>query len=587
MPWIDRALSGLAKEKAWVSQSGGARIQNAEEPDQFIDVSYRSHIDLTVGAAAEMEAESFSGKEAVVNSNGTIRYSYGELKEKICMLAKGLMKLGLEPDDKVVVWAINSIEFVIAQFATSLIGCVFVPVSAYERSQHIEKTLNNSGAKALIMQIGIKCSENIEKLYALCPELMDDAAGKLHAESVPALRSVIVLSSYEYDGTYKWSELLEQGEAAISDERLDERSRSISVDDPACMIFTSGSSGEPKGVLLSHANVVENAAAMGSRMGLSQSDVVCMQAPMFHCFGCVAGTLTAVLAGASMIMVDRFRPEVTLSIIERERCTVFSGVPTMFRSLLEAMEKRQYSISSLRTGIIAGAPVDMPLFSEVQGRMGYSDLFVAYGLTETSPCVAMASAEEFRKNEGSVGRAIAGVEIKIVDPETCMEVFSKTGEICVRGYNVMLGYFGDGPATREAIDDDGYLHTGDAGRLAADGALVVEGRYKDIIIRCGENISAEEIEKEVLSLGDVQEACVVGVPHALYGEEVFCFVRLGRRASIENHEILGYLRTKLPSHKIPGQLIAVKEFPKLSSGKCDKRQLKEMARDCLCGGSSA
>jgi fatty-acyl-CoA synthase len=586
MPWIDKALSGTAKEKAWVSQSGTVRIQNDEEPDQWICVSYRSLIGLTVGTAAEMTAEAFGGGEAVVNCNGTMRYTYGELRDNIRTLAKGLMDLGLALGDNVAVWAVNSIEFVIAQFATALVGCVFVPVSGYEHSQHIEKILNKSGAKALIMQIGIKCSENIEKLYALCPELMDDAPGKLHAEFVPALRSVTVISSQEYDGTYKWSELLERGADSVTDYELDERGRSVSVDDPACMIFTSGSSGEPKGVLLSHANIIENAFAMSARMKLSPSDVVCVQVPMFHCFGCVAGTLTSVISGASMIMVDRFRPEVTLSIIERERCTVFSGVPTMFRSLLEAMEKKQYDISSLRAGIIAGASVDMPLFFEVQRKMKYSDLFVAYGLTETSPCVAMASAAEFQMHEGSVGAAIAGVEIKIADPNTGTKLFSKTGEICVRGYNVMLGYFGGGSADREAIDSEGYLHTGDAGRIAADGMLVVEGRYKDIIIRCGENISAEEIEREALSLGDVREACVVGVPHALYGEEVFCFVRLGSSASIKDNEIMGYLRAKLPSYKIPGRLTILNEFPKLPSGKCDKRQLKEMARDYLRSSSS-
>jgi len=578
MPWMEHVCRTFAMEMITVTQLKQARLYNPEEPDQCIEVLAKSYIDLTLGQLANETCRLYPEREALASSNGIRRFSYGQLRESSTALAKGLIAVGVEKNDKVAVWAVNSPEFVMAQFGTAKSGGVMVPLNAHERGPVIETTLRQSETTTLIMQPGAKSTENIDLLYRVCPELSKAEPGKLKAEKLPNLKNVIVISDEAYPGTFKWSEWIGLGKT-IEDDILLQRQEQLDIEDVVCIIYTSGTTGAPKGVMLSHKNVIENAVAMAERMQLSETDVMYVQTPMFHSFGYVASALTAVTHGCSMIMVDKFHPEAAMKLIEREKCTVVSGVPTMFIAFINELEQQHFDISAVRTGIIAGASCPPKLIQNIEEVLGIKNIIPAYGLTEASPCVTAVYGDDPPElKASSVGAPIPGVEVKIIDPETQEAVdIGGSGEIRVRGYNIMSGYYRKAEETAAIVDKDGWLHTGDMGYLMPNGYLCIQDRYKDIIIRSGENISPKEIEDLLNFHPDVAESSVVGVPHDLYGEEVVAFVRLKDKCVLTAEMLRQYCRDRLATHKTPKAFHFMEQFPLSSSGKSLKSELRRMA----------
>lgn len=580
MPWIETVCKTFAMENISVSQTKTARLYNPEEPDQYIEIIAKSYIDLTIGQLADHVSDLYSEREALVSSTRSRRYTYGQFKDFTGKLAKGLMNIGVNKGDKIAVWAVNSPEFVFAQFAIAKAGGIMVPLNAYEKEMRMETLLEQSDTSTLILQVGTKATENIEILYRLCPELCEAMPGKLRSERLPSLRNIIVISDEEYPGTYRWSELLKLG-GTMDEEVLSLRQKDLSYSDTVHMIYTSGTTGTPKGVMLSSGSIIENAKAMAERMELSGTDVMCVQAPMFHCFGCVACILTAVISGSAMVMVDKFRPEITLSLIEREKCTVVSGVPTMFIGFINEMEKNRYDLSSVRTGIIAGAACPPKLMEDIKGLLGIQKLISSYGLTEASPCVTAVYADDpLELKSSAAGAPIPGVQIRIVDPETKTQITDGScGEIWVKGYNLMQGYYRMPEETASAIDSDGWLHTGDIGCLTERGYLSIRDRSKDIIIRSGENISPKEIEDFLHTHEAVAEAAVVGVSSYLYGEEVVAFIKVKDGRSLSEKDLREYCRGRISTNKMPKWIVFLDCFPVSDSGKCLKSELRRHAAE--------
>ncbi|QOX63091.1 AMP-binding protein [Anoxybacterium hadale] len=580
MPWIESVCRTFAMENIGVSQTKSARLYNPDEPDQYIEILAKSYVDLTIGQLADQVSELYGEREALISSTSSRRYTYGQFREFSGKLAKGLISIGLQKSDKVAVWAVNSPEFVLAQFAIAKAGGIMVPLNAYEKEMRMETLLRHSDTSTLIMQVGTKATENIEILYRLCPELCEAVPGRLRSERFPMLKNVIVISDEEYPGTYRWSELLQMG-STVDDTELSHRQKQLSYEDTVHMIYTSGTTGTPKGVMLNSANVIENANAMADRMELTEKDVMCVQAPMFHCFGCVACILTAVSRGGAMVMVDKFRPEITMSLIEREKCTVVSGVPTMFIGFIHEMEKNCYDFSSVRTGIIAGASCPPKLMEDIQNLLGIPKLVSSYGLTEASPCVTAVYADDpLEWKSTAAGAPIPGVQVRIMDSTTKEEVTDGScGEIWVKGYNLMQGYYCMPDETAKAIDADGWLHTGDIGCLADNGYLSIKDRSKDIIIRSGENISPKEIEDFLHTHDAVAEAAVVGVSSYLYGEEVVAFIRVKDDRNLTENEIREYCRGKISTNKMPRWVVFLDRFPVSDSGKCLKSELRRHAAE--------
>lgn len=582
MPWIECEFEKIAKSMEKISVKITKRVYNPDEPDQYVDVVISSFIDITIPQLADDVADFYSKCEALINHTGKRRIKYHDFKQLYTNLAKGLISIGLEKGNNVAVWAVNSPEFVISQFGIIKAGGIFIPMNAYEKQVRMEELLLNSDTHTLIMQVGAKATENIELLYKICPELSESIPGQLKCPRFPKLKNIIVISGVEYPGTFRWADILEQGEK-LKTELLDERQSSLCVDDVAQIIYTSGSTGNSKGVMLSHGNIVENANAMASLMELTNKDVMCVLAPLFHCFGSIACTMAAVSRGCSMVLVNKFKTDITLSLIEKEKCTVLSGVPTLFISCIEQVQKEHYDISSLRTGIIAGASFSDQVLKDIKNILGIKNIIPSYGLTEASPCVsALKAGDEF--HESSVGHPIPGVEVKIIDILTKKEVKDReSGEILVRGYNIMKGYYHMVEETQNIIDSEGWLHTGDIGFIHESGCLCLKGRCKDIIIRCGENISPKEIEDFIVTHKDVMEVHAVGVPDYLNGEEIMVFIRLKENSAITEKDIKDYCRGKIASNKIPKYISFIDKFPQSETGKVLKKDLKKIAAEIIEG----
>ncbi len=580
MPWIEQEFRKTIFRYDTVSKKEKRRIYNPDEPDQYVEVLIQSYIDLTVPELVDKTAERCLENEALINNTGSRRLKYKDFRKSIDNLAKGLISIGVKKGDNVAVWAVNSPEFVISQFGISKTGGVFVPLNAYEKQIKMEKLLKQSDTHTLIMQLGAKGTENIELIYKICPELYDAVPGKLNSDKFPNLKNVIVISGDKYPGTYIWSDVLADGEK-VSDDVLSERQKQINIDDVVQIIHTSGSTGVPKGVMLSHKNIIENAKAMADLMELSESDIMCVQAPLFHCFGSIACIMAAIVSGCSMVMVNKFRTNLTLPLIEKERCTVLSGVPTLFISCMEQMQNEYYDVSSLRTGIIAGSSCSYKTIEDIKEVIGMNNIILSYGLTEASPCVsAMKPCDKSAEN--TVGKPIPGVEVKIRDVATGKDAAEgHVGEIMVRGYNVMCGYYKMQEETSKAIDSDGWLHTGDVGCLTKEGYLCIKGRCKDIIIRCGENISPSEIEDYLITHKDVSEVYVVGVPDGLSGEEILAFIKLKENSSVTEKEIRDYCKGKISSNKIPKYIKFVKSFRTSDTGKVVKKDLRKAALEIV------
>ncbi|MDI3280279.1 MAG: AMP-binding protein [Bacillota bacterium] len=517
-------------------------------------------------------------REAVVFPELGLRYTYREFQEVCNRAARGFMRLGIQKGEHLAIWATNKPEWVITQFATGKMGAVLVTVNTNYKVMELEYLLRQSDATTLVLMDRFKDSDYLGAIYELCPELHTCPPGQLRSARLPRLRNVIFLGEEKHPGMFTWAEVLALGDE-VSPEELAERQASLHYDEVINIQYTSGTTGFPKGAMLSHLNIVADAYYVAECMGLRAGDRLCIPVPFFHCFGCVMGTLACVTQGATMVPVDHFRPDTVLAAIEAEKCTALHGVPTMYISLLEYPDFARYDLSTLRRGIMAGAPCPVEVMKSVINRMHMKEITIAYGQTEASPVITQTRTDDpLERRVATVGRAIPGVEVKIINPETGQEVPCGTpGELCARGFNVMKGYYKMPEATAQAIDAEGWLHTGDLATMDKHGYCNIVGRIKDMIIRGGENIYPREIEEFLHTHPKVMDAQVVGVPSLKYGEEVMAYIRLKPGVQATEEEIREFFQARISRHKIPRYIKFVDSYPMTASGKVQKYKLREQA----------
>jgi len=536
----------------------------------------------TIGELLDQMAASHPENDALVYPDRDLRYSYQEFRRVCDQAAKGLMKLGIKKGDNIAIWATNVPQWVITQFGSAKMGAVLVTVNTNYKEFELEYLLKQSDANTLLLIEGIKGSDYIATINELCPELLDCKPGQLKSARLPLLKNVISLGIERHPGMFTWEDVMNLG-SEMPDEELAVRQASLEPDDVINMQYTSGTTGFPKGVMLTHNNLIGNALSLAECMSFTHIDRLCIPVPFFHCFGCVLGTMTCVVSGATMVPVESFNPTRVLEAVEKERCTAVHGVPTMFITELEQMEKVKYDTSSLRTGIMAGSPCPIEVMKKVVSFMGAGEICITYGQTEASPGITMTRVDDpLELRVSTVGRALPNVEVKIVNPETGEELpRGVQGELCARGYNVMKGYYKMPEATAAAIDKDGWLHTGDLAIMSENGYCKITGRLKDMIIRGGENIYPREIEEFLYTHPLVKDVQVVGVPSVKYGEEVMAFIQLKSGYSVSPQDIKDFCANKIARYKIPKHILFVDNYPSTASGKIQKYKLREMGIETL------
>lgn len=550
---------------------------NAEHLDDNKPRRSREIIRTTLGELVDEQARKFPLNDALVYVDRGLRYNYGEFNRVCRQAAKGFMKLGIGRGEHISIWATNVPEWAVTQFSTGKMGAVMVTVNTNYKVFELEYILKQSDSTTLVLIEGWRDSSYVDMLNELCPELKACEPGKLKSERLPLLRNVIYIGENTPPGMLNWEELMKLGES-VSDEELNARQRSLDPDDVINMQYTSGTTGFPKGVMLTHYNIINNGIAIADCMNFTEKDRLCIPVPFFHCFGCVLGTMSCVVSGATMVPLVAYNPEHVLEAIEKERCTAVHGVPTMFIAELGLPDFDKYNLSSLRTGIMAGSPCPIEVMKQVVDRMGAREITITYGQTEASPAITMTTVDDpIELRVASVGKHIPGVEVKIVDPESGLEVpRGVQGELCARGYNVMKGYYKMPEATHAAIDEAGWLHTGDLATMDEHGYCKITGRVKDMIIRGGENIYPREIEEFLYTNPKVLDVQVVGVPDIKYGEEVLACIRLKEGVAATEEEIKEFCGGKIARYKIPRYVKFVTEYPMTASGKIQKYKLREL-----------
>lgn len=536
----------------------------------------------TLGDYLELWAEKIPDHEFMVYSDRDLRFTYAEFNKRVDLMAKGLLAIGVQPGQKLGIWANNVPDWLTFMFASAKIGVVLVTINTNYKLSELEYLLKNSDINTLCLVNGFRDSDYISMVYELIPELKQYERGTLHAEKFPELRNVIFIGPEKHRGMFSSAEILLLGSQKNNDELIKIK-KSISCYDVVNMQYTSGTTGFPKGVMLTHHNIVNNGLSTGQSMKLTQNDRLCVCVPLFHCFGCVLALCAAITHGATMVMVESFDPLLVLASVQKEKCTALYGVPTMFIAELYHPMFNMFDLSSLRTGIMAGALCPVETMKEVMVKMNMREIIIVYGLTESSPGITVTTTDDSPEIRATtVGKAYPHVEVSMKDPETGNECPPGTqGEICCRGYNVMKGYYKNPEATAAIIDKDGWLHSGDLGVMDENGYLRVTGRIKDMIIRGGENIYPREIENFLFQIPEIKNVVIVGVPDDNYGEEVGAFIILKDNASLTEYDIKDFCRGKISRHKIPRYVFFVDEYPLTASGKIQKYKLREMSKKLI------
>lgn len=535
-----------------------------------------------IGDIVDENAEQLANNTALAYHEFGFKKTYAEFKTICDRVAKGLMALGVERGEHLAMWANNLPQWIYSQFGSAKMGGVMVTVNTAFRAFELEYLLKQSDSTTLILTGGIRePDEYIRILREVCPEINDCEPGRLKSEKLPLLKNVVHLGKDKIPGMYNWDDLLALGDS-VTDAELAARSKSLDPDDVIMMQYTSGTTGYPKGVMLTHGNLIGNAQSMAEIMALTPDDCLCIPVPLFHCFGCVIGTMCCTVSGATMAPVTGFKADTVMKTIDALKCTALHGVPTMFIAELEEMEKNTYDTSRLRTGVMAGSTCPIEVMKGVIDKMGAEELTIVYGQTESSPGITQTRRDDsMRIRTETVGRALPNVEVKIVDTisgETLPP--GETGELCSRGYHIMKGYYKMPDKTAETIDKDGWLHTGDLASMDEDGNCSIQGRLKDMIIRGGENVYPREIEEFLYTHPQIKDAQVVGIPSQKYGEEVAAFIQLKNGgADVSAEDIKAFCKDKISYHKIPGYIYFVSEFPTTASGKIQKFKLREMAME--------
>ena len=507
----------------------------------------------TIGHMFERIAENYPDNEALVYLPDGRRYTYREFRDECRAAAKSLIALGVRKGDRVAVWATNHPEWVIAQFSTALIGAILVTVNPAYRTHELEYGLKNSECQTLILIPRFKSSDYVEMVYTVAPEARTCDPGKLDSRSIPLLRNLILIGDEKRDGMFTWKDFMELG-LEVQDEELLERGKDCDFDEVINIQYTSGTTGMPKGASLTHHNILNNGYFVGEAMHFTEKDRLCIPVPFYHCFGMVLSNLACVTHGSTMVIPgEYFDPLAVLEAVEKEKCTALHGVPTMFIAELENPEFGRFDLSSLRTGIMAGAPCPVEVMKQVNDSMNMKEVTIAYGQTETSPVITQTPAKDtLERRTSTVGPPIPHTEVKIVNPETGHTVpVGEQGELCCRGYQVMRGYYNNDRATEEAIDEAGWIHTGDIAMMRDDGTFKITGRIKDMIIRGGENIYPREIEEFLYTHPRIRDAQVIGVPDQKYGEEICVWIQFKEGESSGEDEIREFCKGRIAHYKVP------------------------------------
>jgi fatty-acyl-CoA synthase len=539
----------------------------------------------TIGACFDRVTAQHADNIALIVRHQDIRWNYAELRHEVDRLATGLLALGIEPGDRVGIWGPNSYEWVMTQFATAKIGAILVNVNPAYRLFELEFVLNKVECKAIIAAEKFKSSEYLRLLNALAPELASCEPGYLRAGKLPQLTTVIRMGETRSPGMFNFGEVCGLG-SRDDYARLVELGATLGPDDVINVQFTSGTTGNPKGASLSHCNILNNGYEAGKGMGLTPDDRLCIPVPLYHCFGMVLGVLAAMTHGATVVLPSPvYDPLSTLQAVQDEKCTALHGVPTMFVTELDHPDFASFDVSSLRTGIIAGAPCPEELMKRIIGEMHMENVLIGYGQTELSPINHMTLPDDTLENRTqTVGRPIPHIEVKIVDADNHVVPIGEQGEICTRGYSVMKGYWGDAERTAETIID-GWLHSGDLGTMDEHGYVRITGRIKDMIIRGGENIYPREIEEFLFTNPKVSEVQVFGVPDPKMGEEVCAWIQLRKGETATEEEIREYCKGQISHYKIPRYVRFVDEYPMTVTGKIRKIDMSAMMAEELKGAA--
>lgn len=538
-------------------------------------------INKTFGGLLEDIAGQYPNIEALVYVDRGLRYTYKQFNEVVNAAAKGFMKLGIKKGDHVAIWATNYPEWVVTMFATAKIGAVLVTVNTNYKIFEAEYVLKQSDASTLILIEGFKDSKYVEIIKKLCPNLASNKPGELVSEKLPKLKNIISLEN-SHDGMFNWSDIMSMG-SDISDDELFAIGKTLDQHDVINIQYTSGTTGFPKGVMLTHYNIINNGYNIGECLKFTVEDRLCIPVPFFHCFGLVLAITVCVTHGSTMVPLEHFNALETLEVIQKEKCTAVHGVPTMFIFMLEHPDFSKYDLSSLRAGIMAGSPCPIKTMREVVDKMNMRHITSVYGQTESSPGLTQTRVDDpLEVRVSTVGRELPNTEIKIIDPETGKIVPNNvSGELCARGYALMKGYYNMPEATKLAIDEDGWLHTGDLATRNDEGYYHISGRIKDMIIRGGENIYPKEIEELFYTNPKVKDVQVVGVPSKKLGEEIMAYIILRDGEGMTEEEAKSFVMENMARHKVPKYVEFITELPMTASGKIQKFKLRDMAIEKL------
>lgn len=531
----------------------------------------------TLGDWLEHWAQTTPDHEYIVYSDRNLRFTWKQFDERVNAFAKGLLAIGVKKGSNVGIWGNNVPDWLTFLFATAKIGAVLVTVNTSYKQSELEYLCKDSDMDTLCITDGTWESDFVDLTYKMLPELRTSERGYMHNENFPKMRNVIYIGQEKHRGMYNTAELMLLGQN-IEDGVLTEAKSHVNCHDVVNMQYTSGTTGFPKGVMLTHYNIANDGFITGENMQFTQADKLCVCVPLYHCFGVVLATMNCLTHGCTEVMVEKFDPLIVLASIHKEKCTSLYGVPTMFIAELNHPMFSLFDMSTLRTGIMAGALCPVELVKEVEKKM-YMKVTSVYGLTESSPGMTQTKMDDpFEKRCTTVGKDYPHVDVKVINPETgefCK--VGETGEMCCKGFNVMKGYYNNPKATAEVIDAKGYLHSGDLGMEDEDGFYHITGRIKDMIIRGGENIYPREIEEFLFQLPEIKDVQVVGVPSAKYGEAVGAFIILHEGKSLKAEDIQDYCKSKIARYKVPKYIFFVKEFPMTGSGKIQKFKLKDLS----------
>lgn len=538
-------------------------------------------IDKTIGEVISRLAVENPDGLAVKYTDRPFTRTWKQLNSEAELLARGFMSLGIKKGDHIAIWATNTPEWILTLFAAAKIGAVLVTVNTNFKIFELEYLLRQSDSKLLVMIGGFKDNDYVATVKELLPEL-EDAGKELESDRLPCLKRVVFAGARTPDGMLNFEDLKILGKDFPVKE-FEENAKTLDAHEVINMQYTSGTTGFPKGVMLTHYNILNNGKTIGDGMKFTSDDKLCIVVPFFHCFGLVLAIMACITHGAAMIPVERYSPVPVMNAITAEKCTAVHGVPTMFIAMLEHQQFNQFDFSSLRTGIMAGSPCPIEVMKQVIDKMNMKEIVIVFGQTEASPGCTMTTTEDSLEHRvNTVGRHFPGVECKIIDTETGEALGTDaTGEFCARGYNIMKGYYKMPEATAQAIDKDGWLHSGDLCTVDKDGYYKVVGRIKDMIIRGGENIYPKEIEECIYTNPKVSDVQVIGVPSQQYGEEVMACVILKEGAEADEEEIKAFVKSRMARHKVPKYVRFVDSFPANAAGKIQKFKMREEAIELL------